>query len=129
MERYPATTLATVVALVAISAGAAAFIEGNERLGLLLAILGPAVTTILATNRGEAGTRAARRADEGVQEAKRALADETAARAVMAPPALSALARLVEAVERAEAAAVAVEKVANGHGSGELHTRAEDPHG
>lgn len=129
MERYPATTLATVVALVAIAAGAAAFIEGNERLGLLLAILGPAVTTILATNRGEAGTRAARRADEGVQEARRVVEQSEAARAVMAPPALAALARLVEATERAEAAAAIVEKVANGHGSGELHTRAEDPHG
>lgn len=117
LQRYPASSLAAVVGLVALATAAAFFIEGQERLAILIAIIGPALTTILATQRAEASTNAARRADEGVQQAAALVRDEASARAIMTPPALAALSRLVEATERAERAAVVVEKVANGNGS------------
>lgn len=126
VQKYPATALGAVVALVALATAAVLFVEGHERLALLLAIIGPAITTILATQRAEASTNAARRADEGVQEARERLEQSEAARGAVTGPALAALTRLVEATERAERAARTVEQVANGHASGELHTRTED---
>lgn len=127
VERYPASTLAAAVSIVALAVAAAVFIEGNERLGLLLAIVGPAITTILSTQRAEAGVRAARRADEGVQAAKVALDTAVAEGARTTPAALSALTELLKRTERAaatvEAAATAV---ANGNGNGTGHTGTPD---
>lgn len=123
VERYPASTLAAAVSIVALAVAAAVFIEGNERLGLLLAIAGPAITTILSTQRAEAGARAARRADEGVQEAKRTLEASDVARNAMAPAALGALSELLRRTERAAATVeAAAATVVNGNGNGRTGT-------
>lgn len=112
---YPATTLATIVALVALGGAALLFISGDERAALLLAIIGPAVTTLLSTNRGEAATHAARRADEGVQLAKTTLDQAVADGAQTTPAALTALTTLLERTERKiDSVKTTVE---NGHGS------------
>lgn len=130
VQRYPATTLAAVVALALVVTGAAVFLSaddtGTSRLGLIMAIIGPTITTILATNRGESATNAARRADVNTTATGEILAAAVADGRKQSPAVLNALARLVEATERAERAAVAVENVANGHASGDLQTRSGD---
>lgn len=132
VQKYPASTLAAVVALVAIAAGVILFVQDGENLdraGILVTLIGGIVTTILATQRGEAATNAARRADEGVQAAKTALDDAIASGEQTTPAALAALTRLLEqTAPRIENAAAKVEAVANGHAAGELHTRAGDVH-
>lgn len=126
MQRYPTTAIAALVGILVVVAASAVLLgdsdAASQRFGLLLGIAGTMATGILATFRGETSTRAARRADEGVQEAKAVLNISEAGRAAVTGPALAAL---VTILERTEAKVDSVEHkvdvvetiVANGTGA------------
>lgn len=116
VKHYGATTLAAVVALIAIAGGLLLFAQGDgesERIGILVTLIGGVVTSLLATQRGEAATHAARRADVGVQDAKVALDIAVAETAQTTPVALAALREVLERTERKVDAVVK-----NGNGNG-----------
>lgn len=142
VQRYPTTAIAGLIGILVIVAASAIMLDStdaaSQRFGLILGIAGTIVTGILSTFRAESSTRAARRADEGVQAAKVAL-DANEQLLVGRTPAFEAqLAALRTLLQRTETKVDAVvETVANGgaqriiddaaaHAAGEAHTRAED---
>lgn len=130
VQRYPATTIAAVVLLIVGAIAAAILLSaddaGNQRFGLLLGIIGPAVVTLLAVQKTEQGNRETEAVKKTIETA---VADGQS----QSPVVFEALRQLVESTRRVEAAATkaetaatTIEATANGHATGELHTRSTD---
>lgn len=123
VQRYPATTIAAVVVLIG-GGIAAALLLGNDdaasgRFATLIGIISIAVTTLLSVQRTEQG-------NEKIVETQETINAAVADGQPQSTAAMEALRVLVEATNRAKSTADTLEKVANGHASGEMQTREGD---